>query len=77
VAHFRRTGSVLQGTARGECTGFEIRLAVRTGEDANAVRQVLEIAHATCYTESCLRGEIPLLVTHELNGLPLDPASKP
>ncbi len=24
TARFRRTGSVLQGTARGECTGFEI-----------------------------------------------------
>lgn len=75
MAHFRRTGSVLQSTARGECTGFEIRLNVRTGADVTAVQRVLETAHVTCYTESCLRGEIPLLVTHELNDLPLAPAS--
>ncbi len=75
MARFRRTGSVLQGTARGECTGFEIRLKVRTEADVNAVQRVLETAHATCYTESCLRGEIPIVVTHELNDLPLDRAS--
>lgn len=68
VAYFRRTGSVLQGTARGESVGFEINLSVQTGAEMDAVRRVLEAAHATCYTESCLRGKVPLRVTHELNG---------
>ena len=68
IAYFRRTGSVLQGTARGESLGFEIKLAIQTGAEVNAVRRVLEAAHATCYTESSLRSEVPLRVTHELNG---------
>jgi len=55
--------------------GFEIRLNVRTGADSNAVRRLLETAHATCYTESSLRSEVPIVVTHELNDLPLASAS--
>ncbi len=77
VGYFRRTGSVLQGTARGESVGFEIKLAIQTEAEVNAVRRVLEAAHATCYTESCLRGEVPLQVTHEINGRPLGPTSAP
>jgi hypothetical protein len=57
--------------------GFEIKLNVQTGADVDTVRRVLEAAHATCYTESCLRGEIPLLVTHELNGISLGSAPTP
>jgi hypothetical protein len=57
--------------------GFEIKLAIQTGAEVNAVRRVLEAAHATCYTESCLRGEVPLRVTHELNGRSLGPAPAP
>ncbi len=57
--------------------GFEIKLTVQTGAEENAVRRVLEAAHATCYTESCLRGEVPLRVTHELNGRPMGPMSAP
>ncbi len=55
--------------------GFEIKLAIQTGAEVNAVRRVLEAAHATCYTESSLRGEVPLRVAHELNGRSLDPTS--
>lgn len=57
--------------------GFEIKLAIQTEAEVNAVRRVLEAAHATCYTESCLRGEVPLQVTHEINGRPLGPTSAP
>ena len=39
--------------------GFEIKLAIQTGAEVNAVRRVLEAAHATCYTESCLRAGLP------------------
>jgi hypothetical protein len=41
------------------------------------VRRVLEATHATCYTENSLRGEIPLRVTHELNGRSLGAAPAP
>lgn len=71
IARFRRTGSVLQGTARGECAGFTIRLTVRSGADSEAVRRVLEAAHATCYTEACLRAEVPVEIHHEVNGVPV------
>lgn len=71
AARFRRTGSVLQGTARGECAGFEIRVRLRSEAEPEAVRRVLQLAHATCYTEACLRWEVPLAVHHELNGEPL------
>jgi hypothetical protein len=54
--------------------GFEVRLNVETQADLSAVRRMLNAGHLTCYTESCLRGEIPLVVTHALNGLVLDDA---
>jgi len=57
--------------------GFEIKLAIETGADENAVQRVLEAAHATCYTENCLRSGVPLRVTHELNGRALGPMSEP
>lgn len=41
------------------------------------MRRVLEAAHATCYTENSLRGEVPVRVTHELNGRPMGAASAP
>jgi organic hydroperoxide reductase OsmC/OhrA len=66
---------VLQGTSRGESVGFEIKLTVQTGAEVNAMQRVLEAAHATCYTEDCLRGEVPLQVTHEVNGRSLGPTS--
>lgn len=72
VGRFQRTGSVLQGTARGECLGFEIALSLRTSADIEVVRRVLIMAHATCYTESVLRGEIPLVLRHEVNGALLE-----
>lgn len=71
TARFRRTGSVLQGTARGECTAFDVRVSVRSVADPQAVRRVLDLAHATCYTEASLRTPVPVQVHHELNGTPL------
>jgi hypothetical protein len=73
TARFRRTGSVLQGTARGECAGFAIRLRVRSTANREAVQRVLHLAHATCYTEACLQSAVPVEVRHELNGSPLEP----
>lgn len=63
---------MLQGTARGECLGFEIILSLRTDADIEVVRRVLMLAHATCYTENALRSEIPLVLRHEVNGVPLE-----
>lgn len=71
TARFRRTGSVLQETARGECVGFTIHLSVRSGADPEVVRRVLQTAHATCYTEACLRAEVPVEIHHEVNGVPV------
>lgn len=68
TAHFQRSGSVLQGTAKGECTGFEVVLSFDTDADREKVRRVLEMAHATCYTENALRGQIPITITHRVNG---------
>ncbi len=56
--------------------GFEIKVTIQTGAEVTAVRRVLEAAHATCYTKSCLQGEVPLRVTHELNGRSLGPVAR-
>lgn len=71
TARFRRTGSVLRGTARGACAGFEVRVSLRSPAAPDAIRRVLRLAHATCYTEACLQAAVPLKVLHELNGQPL------
>ena len=68
TAHFQRTGSVLRGTAEGRCTGFEVVLSLDADAPLEKVRRVLEMAHATCYTESALRGEMSIAFTHKVNG---------
>lgn len=62
---------MLRGTAQGQCTGFEVVLSLDTDADEETVQHVLNMAHATCYTESALRGEMPIVFTHVVNGRPL------
>ncbi|GEM_PF-1838172 len=70
-ARFHRSGSVLQGTLRGECAGFEVVLSLSTPAPEEAVRRVVRLAHASCYTESSLRDPVEFAVAHEVNGAPL------
>jgi organic hydroperoxide reductase OsmC/OhrA len=71
VARFEEAGSVLAGTKTGRCLGFEIELSIHSTEPARVISNLLRQAHATCYTEQALAGNVELLSTHLLNGAPL------
>lgn len=62
---------MLQGTLRGECAGCEVVLSLSTSAPEDAVRTVVRLAHASCYTESSLRDRVEFAVAHEVNGAPL------
>ncbi len=71
--HFHIEGSVLKGTLKSACTGFDVELAVESDEDPAKLAKMIEVAHNSCYAESTLENPVPINRTHMLNGAPFDP----
>ena len=71
-ARFRREGSILQGTARASCEGFSIELLLESDAEPQRVKELVRMAHRTCFTEAALANPVPIEKTTVLNGQPLD-----
>lgn len=71
LAHFVSSGSVLQGSKNGECTGFEIELAVQSDEEPDVISELLRVSRQMCFTEDALTKGVDLQVTQLLNGDPI------
>ena len=72
TAYFREQGSVLQGTKEGRCDGFEIEMVIETEEPAEAIADLIRLAHRMCFTEDALSQEVALTMKHVLNGKPIE-----
>lgn len=70
-AEFLERGSILAGTKDGSCRGFEIELILAADHDREEIKELVRVAHHMCFTEHALSHEIPLDVSHILNGEPL------
>ena len=71
TAHFHEHGSVLRGTHTGACDGFHIELAIESEESADAIAELIRMAHQMCFTEDALTREVKLTTSHLLNGQPI------
>ncbi len=72
TAHFHEQGSVLAGTATGQCDGFEIELSLDSEEGPARIAELMSLAHQMCFTEDALTGRVKLTKTHLLNGKPIE-----
>jgi organic hydroperoxide reductase OsmC/OhrA len=72
TAHFRESGSVLDGTKAGSCQGFEIELSIESDAAPEDVAELIRLAHRMCFTEDALSGVVELTKTHRLNGRPIE-----
>jgi organic hydroperoxide reductase OsmC/OhrA len=71
-ARFSEHGSVLQGTKEGRCEGFDIELAIDSDEPAEAIAELIRLAHRMCFTEHAITHEVTITKRHLLNGEVLD-----
>ncbi len=71
LATFSEEGSVLQGTKRGSCEGFEIELALESTAPEGAIAELLRLAHRMCFTEAALAAPVKITTRHCLNGVEL------
>ena len=72
VAHFIETGSVLAGTQKGTCEGFEIELFLGGDIPNEEIITLIRLAHQMCFTESTLTSEVKLTLHHFFNDQALD-----
>ena len=71
-ARFHEAGSVLRGDAIGACDGFEITVAMDSDEPAEALTELLRLAHEMCFTEVALASSVQLEAHHFVNGALLE-----
>ena len=71
LATFQEEGSVLQGTKRGICEGFEIELALESEASKEVIAELLRLAHRMCFTEAALAAPVAITTRHLLNGAEL------
>ena len=72
TAFFREQGSVLQGSAKGMCEGFDIELFIESDEPPEEISELIRLSHQMCFTESALTGNVQLTQRHSLNGQPIE-----
>jgi organic hydroperoxide reductase OsmC/OhrA len=72
TAHFHEQGSVLAGSATGQCDGFEIELSLDSEEEPAKIAELIRLAHQMCFTEDALAGRVKMVKTHLLNGKLID-----
>lgn len=68
LATFHEEGSVLQGTKRGVCEGFEIEVILGSEAPRDVLRELLRLAHQMCFTEAALAAPVPITARHRING---------
>lgn len=67
-ATYIRTGSFIQGTVGSRCDGYRITLKITSDEAEDRIREVVRMAHQSCFTESALEAPVPIERMTELNG---------
>ena len=72
TAHFYEEGSVLAGTAHGECTGFQIELYADGDYPPEELIKLARMAHQMCFTEHTLLNKIEIKTNHIFNGHAVD-----
>jgi organic hydroperoxide reductase OsmC/OhrA len=68
VGHFHEQGSVLSGTAKGFCDGFEVEVEIESDEPPEVIAKLVRLARQMCFTEQALAGNTAVKVTPRLNG---------
>ncbi|MDA1330248.1 MAG: OsmC family peroxiredoxin [Chloroflexi bacterium] len=72
TAHFLETGSILAGTKNGEAQRFEVAMHIESDEPAEAITDLMRMAHRMCFAEASITNSVPLTFTHALNNKPLE-----
>jgi hypothetical protein len=75
TAHFHEHGSVLAGSAEGQCDGFEIEISLESDEAQEKIGELMRLAHRMCFTEDALSGK-RVSKQHFLNGKSLQVTDK-
>ena len=69
---FTFSGSVRNNSLEGEPDHFNVDVSLESDEDPEELRQLVALAHQSCYAENSLRNPVPVNTSHELNGDPLE-----
>lgn len=67
-AKFLEQGSILAGTKRGSCEGIRIELILEGDQEAEAIAELIRVAHQMCFTEDVLVHGASLETVHTYNG---------
>ncbi len=73
-SRFRTEGSVLQETIQGHTEGFEMDIAVESGDPPERVAAVVRNAEDGCYVMQAIRNPMEVTRSVSLNGQPIDVA---
>ncbi len=68
----KQEGSVLQGTVKAACLGFETRLEIESDETPDRIAQLVRTAENGCYTMQAVLGDTSVTTSVTLNGEPLE-----
>ena len=72
IAHFHEEGSVLKGDAEGFCDRFEINISLDSEEAPGEIKQLIRLAHRLCFAEKAVIGTVPVIISQQLNNVPLE-----
>jgi organic hydroperoxide reductase OsmC/OhrA len=67
----KQEGSVLQGTVKAGCLGFETRLELESEEPAERIAQLVRVAENGCFSMQAVLGQTTVTTSTTLNGEPL------
>jgi hypothetical protein len=65
---FFRKGAIRPGTIESGCAGVETRIEIDSDESPDRIRQLVNLAQASCFTHGALRSPIRMETIVELNG---------
>ncbi len=70
-ATFREEGSVPEGTVRAHTDEIIVRLEIESGDDPEAVRELVRIAENGCWVLQSLQNPVNVVTSSILNGQPI------
>jgi len=77
TTRFYRQGAIRPGTIDSGCAGLETRIEIDSDEPPERIRQLVQLAQASCFAHGAIRSPVPMETTVQLNGneLAVDEAS--
>jgi organic hydroperoxide reductase OsmC/OhrA len=68
TTRFFRKGAIRPGTIDSGCARLETRIEIDSDEPPERIRQLVQLAQASCFTHGAMRSPVPMQTTVQLNG---------